>query len=139
MTQITMYIFSLVWTLLVAFVKNNLQFIKCTICMILHKFSTHFEILLWKVNHNRLKMFALFYFPFVVITFLNIQICISRIGPNTYIEYGNIFFIMEMLREMVLKLHYNKMCPYMPSDFIGFWMNSLVVVGTNEEAMNSLV
>jgi hypothetical protein len=22
--------------------------------------------------------------------------------------------------------HYNKMCPYMPNDFIGFWVNSLV-------------
>jgi hypothetical protein len=37
-------------------------------------------------------MFPLLYFPFVVITFLNIQICTSRLGPNTYIEYGNIFF-----------------------------------------------
>lgn len=88
MTWITMYIFSF---------DNNLQFIKGTICMILHNFFAHFEILLWKVNHNKLKMFALLYFPFVVITFLNIQICTSRLGPNTYIEYGNIFFIMEVL------------------------------------------
>jgi hypothetical protein len=36
--------------------------------------------------------------------------------------------------------HYNKRCPYMPSDFIGFSMNSLFVVnGTSEEAVNSLV
>jgi hypothetical protein len=37
-------------------------------------------------------MFALLYFSFVVITFFNIQICNSRLGPNTYIEYGSIFF-----------------------------------------------
>jgi hypothetical protein len=28
--------------------------------------------------------------------------------------------------------HYNKRCPYMPSDFTGFWVNSLVVVNRDQ-------
>jgi len=27
-----------------------------------------------------------------------------------------------------LTTHYNKRCPYMPSDFIRFWVNSLVLM-----------
>jgi hypothetical protein len=33
-------------------------------------------------------MFALLYLPFVVSTFLNIQICTSSLSPNTHIEYA---------------------------------------------------
>jgi hypothetical protein len=31
-----------------------------------------------------------------------------------------------------LTQHYNKRCPCTPSDFIGFWMNSLVVMNKDQ-------
>jgi hypothetical protein len=45
--------------------------------------------------------------------------------------YLNGEVVQKFLTVNFFKKHYNKRCPYMPSDFIGFLMNSLVVM--NEE------
>jgi hypothetical protein len=34
--------------------------------------------------------------------------------------------IVKMIRTDTF--HYNKKCPYTPCDFIGFWVNSVVIV-----------
>jgi len=43
------------------------------------------------------------------------------------------WFIMEQPAPWALKWnHYNKRCPCMPSDFIRFWVNSLVVINKDQ-------
>jgi hypothetical protein len=37
------------------------------------------------------------------------------------------------------QFHYNKRCPCMPSDFIGFWVNSLVVMNQDLWRINEFI
>jgi hypothetical protein len=40
-------------------------------------------------------------------------------------------FLLD-LNVLFIYKHYNKRCPYMPSDFTGFWANSLVVMNGDQ-------
>jgi len=44
------------------------------------------------------------------------------------------FVICECISIFIVSilLHYNKRCPYTPSDFIKFWMNSLIIVNKDQ-------
>jgi hypothetical protein len=77
------------------------------------------------------SMFIL-WFDLISITCIQMFVCLCLNGELCYMF--NFVFATPIIRTWSL-CHFNKKCSCMSSDFIGFWVNSLVV--TNRDQWNS--